>query len=456
MASPPLGSASLASRPGVALTEDLIRRKAEHNDGMLSSLEEIALHQLDIDRIEVLNNCRFLKIVYLQSNLISRLENLNRLKRLEYLNVALNNIQKIENLDRCESLSKLDLTCNFIDLDELHTVGHLKNNSALRELFLVGNPATHHWERGWRDYVIGTLPQLEELDGVKISRSERIKALQRLPQLEAELTVLAALARERKAATERREAARQQRRERGEDLANGDGEVTDEWTPATRVRDARAARSKQEEVEAKRKGSRPGQSICGEPARRERRYLRDDGTLIQMNSAKWPFSVEDNGTDVTVDVALPKFLDSAQIDADVQPLHVRVRVKAHALQLLLPAEVLVDASKAERSATTGHLLLTCPKVHPIVVSKAPKPKRERPSSLAICRGGDRAGGVSAGGLTGSVDIRRIVDKGFIKGATHDGQTADLQAQDAEVSPNLEECDDDDSEDVPPPLAAWGP
>ena len=73
MASPPLGSASLASRPGVALTEDLIRRKAEHNDGMLSSLEEIALHQLDIDCIEVLNNCRFLKIVYLQVEACLRL-----------------------------------------------------------------------------------------------------------------------------------------------------------------------------------------------------------------------------------------------------------------------------------------------------------------------------------------------------------------------------------------------
>ena len=47
-----------------------------------------------------MNNCRFLKIVYLQNNLISKLENLHRLKRLEYLNVALNNIQKIENLDR--------------------------------------------------------------------------------------------------------------------------------------------------------------------------------------------------------------------------------------------------------------------------------------------------------------------------------------------------------------------
>ena len=41
-------------RPGMALTEDLIRKKAEHNEGMLSTLEEIALHQLDIDRIEVL------------------------------------------------------------------------------------------------------------------------------------------------------------------------------------------------------------------------------------------------------------------------------------------------------------------------------------------------------------------------------------------------------------------
>lgn len=43
------GSAPAAApeRPGVPLTEDLIRRKAEHNEGMLSTLEEIALHQLD-------------------------------------------------------------------------------------------------------------------------------------------------------------------------------------------------------------------------------------------------------------------------------------------------------------------------------------------------------------------------------------------------------------------------
>ena len=31
-----------------------------------------------------------------------------------------------------------------------------------------------------------------------------------------------------------------------------------------------------------------------------------------MNTAKWPFSIDDDGTDVILDVALPKFLDSAQ------------------------------------------------------------------------------------------------------------------------------------------------
>jgi len=48
-------------RDGVPLTPELIRRKAEHNEGMLHNLEEIALHQLDIDKIESLNNCRCLR-----------------------------------------------------------------------------------------------------------------------------------------------------------------------------------------------------------------------------------------------------------------------------------------------------------------------------------------------------------------------------------------------------------
>lgn len=56
-------------------------QKAEHNEGLLSTLEEVALHQLNIERIEVLGRaCRQLKILYLQNNLIQKFENLHQLK----------------------------------------------------------------------------------------------------------------------------------------------------------------------------------------------------------------------------------------------------------------------------------------------------------------------------------------------------------------------------------------
>ena len=33
-----------------SVTEDLVRKKAEHNEGEISSLEELSLHQQDIER----------------------------------------------------------------------------------------------------------------------------------------------------------------------------------------------------------------------------------------------------------------------------------------------------------------------------------------------------------------------------------------------------------------------
>jgi protein TilB len=36
----------------VKITAEELRKRAEHNDGCLSTLEEIALHQLDIRKIE--------------------------------------------------------------------------------------------------------------------------------------------------------------------------------------------------------------------------------------------------------------------------------------------------------------------------------------------------------------------------------------------------------------------
>ena len=47
----------------------------------MSTLEEVALHQNSIEKIELLGQvCPHLKILYLQNNLISKIQNLNKLK----------------------------------------------------------------------------------------------------------------------------------------------------------------------------------------------------------------------------------------------------------------------------------------------------------------------------------------------------------------------------------------
>ena len=169
------------------ITLDMVRRRAEHNEGMVSTLEEICLHQQEIERIEGLGHiCRHLKILYMQNNLVSKLENLHRLKELEYANFAVNNIRKIENLQRCESLQKLDLTVNFIDKSSLLTVHTLEANHQLRDLYLMGNPCADFG--GYRAFVIGTLPQLSRLDGTDVTPTERILARQALPEIAARLT----------------------------------------------------------------------------------------------------------------------------------------------------------------------------------------------------------------------------------------------------------------------------
>ena len=87
------------------ITQELLRKRAEHNEGLLSTLEEVTLHQYELEKIENLDvYCRHLKILYLQNNLIGKMEGLNKLKELEYINLAVNNVKKIEGVGGCESL----------------------------------------------------------------------------------------------------------------------------------------------------------------------------------------------------------------------------------------------------------------------------------------------------------------------------------------------------------------
>lgn len=92
---------------------------------------------------------------------------LHDLQALQYLNLAINNITKVQNLQRCESLARLDLTMNFVSKANLCTVASLAANMDFTELHLVGNPCTE-W-KGYRPYVIVSVPQLKRLVSMHIS-----------------------------------------------------------------------------------------------------------------------------------------------------------------------------------------------------------------------------------------------------------------------------------------------
>ncbi|XP_044905739.1 dynein axonemal assembly factor 11 isoform X6 [Felis catus] len=315
-------------------TEDLIRRNSEHNDCVIFSLEELSLHQQEIERLEHIDKwCRDLKILYLQNNLIGKIENVSKLKKLEYLNLALNNIEKIENLEGCEGLTKLDLTVNFIgELSSVKTLGH---NIHLKELFLMGNPCADF--DGYRQFVVATLQQLKWLDGKEIERSERIQALQNFPVIE------------------------QQIREQEEAYCLKRAKDKEEAQRKLREEDENEAKERSHSVFE-------GQSGKKKKVKPPRILITEDGKVLNVNDPKLDFSLEDDEKrhQIILDLAVYRYMDTSLIDVDVQPTYVRVMVKGKPFQLVLPAEVKPDSSSAKRSQTTGHLVICMPKVDEVI------------------------------------------------------------------------------------------
>jgi len=345
------------------ITLQMIRKRAEHNEGMVSTLEEVALHQEDIEKIEALGQlCRHLKIIYLQSNLIRKLENLHRLKELEYINLAVNNIQKIENMQRCESLKKIDLTVNFIEKSGLFSFRSLQCNEFLTEMYLMGNPLTEF--EGWKEFIIATLPQLKRLDGHEIKASERIEALQKLPEITARLE-----------AECEAEGVDLEKAKAVEDAYNApidddvvyDPHETAPWSIETRVREHRELAKERERNERKKTDNMDKLTNQGKKVKRRTGFdpLPADGERVfQKNEGEWDFTLLDSEdeTAIVLEVAIGKYVDTSLTDVDVQPSLVRMLCKGKLLQLALMEEVKVEESTAARSKASGNLVITMPKV----------------------------------------------------------------------------------------------
>uniref|UniRef100_A0A8C5NQU1 Leucine-rich repeat-containing protein 6 n=1 Tax=Junco hyemalis TaxID=40217 RepID=A0A8C5NQU1_JUNHY len=368
-------------------TEDLVRRRAEHNNCEIFSLEEISLHQQEIEKLEHLDKwCRDLKILYLQNNLIPKIENVSKLKKLEYLNVALNNIERIENLEGCEELKKLDLTANFIG--ELSSIESLKCNIHLKELFLMGNPCTEF--EGYRQFVVATLQQLKYLDSKEIERSERIKALQDYPEVqwkirEQEAAYLLKRAREKEEA-QRRMQEKKDEKQKQMDSKLGFAFPSLRWGNISVILcspDSPQEKPNQAEADGEQERCRTVENDDDDEDRKfweeptpytpesrlethrymeEKRRAKDNARESKKREKTAWTLVTAEGKVLNVNV--PKYvrhLDTSLLDVDVQPTYVRVLVKGKPFQLVLPEEVKPDSSCAKRSQTTGHLVVTMPK-----------------------------------------------------------------------------------------------
>ncbi|KAI9348784.1 hypothetical protein DFJ73DRAFT_429317 [Zopfochytrium polystomum] len=330
------------------IDEALLRKRAEHNDGELSSLREVTLHQFDIEKIENLDvYCRHLEILYLQNNLINKIENLHKLKELQYLNLALNNIKKIENLQGCESLRKLDLTVNFVE--DLLDLESLKVNFNLQELFLVGNPLTQ--VDGYRAFAVATLPQLKFLDGKEIDKSERILALQVAGQMRDRLLL------EQQRCIKQGDSAVSAETPQ---LRSGNIEGIKEdflnkpvpHTPEARLEAAADIRILNSESDRKTSRSPKTSTESTAPA------FAADGRVLQRNQGKWSYRLDDDEDAITLQVEISRFLDTSLIDVNVHPTWVRVTIKGQILQLCLDSEVAVDKVNCERCQSTGLLAVT--------------------------------------------------------------------------------------------------
>ena len=328
------------------ITQELLRKRAEHNDGILSTLEEISLHQENIERIENLEYyCRHIKILYLQDNIIEKLENLDKLKELEYLNLAVNSIQKIENLEKCESLNKLDLTMNFVDIENLkESCDCLSKVPSLREIYLTGNPCEKF--KYCRDYVIGRCPQIIIYDGNEVKKSERIKAREMMDFMEKELE------------KESKEHVIFKQNDPSEKDPN-------KYSVEYRRNLYKDLEKEKLENERKRKeeSSKPG--LWDEPLIKEvpPPVYKENGEVRICNQGRYEvFLDEDIYTTAitTFRIKLPKFLDTNKIKVDLNPNYVRVDVNGKITQWRFDNDIIVEKATVQRSTTTGVLEIKAP------------------------------------------------------------------------------------------------
>lgn len=85
-----------------------------------------------------------------------------------------------------------------------------------------------------------------------------------------------------------------------------------------------------------------------------------------MNQGKYEFTLFDDleNERIRFELKVPKYLDTSDMEVDLNPLYVRVKVREKYTQIRFSHEIIVEKSKVQRSQATGALVIVCPKLDP--------------------------------------------------------------------------------------------
>jgi hypothetical protein len=324
-----------------SVTLELIRKRSEDHEGLLSELTHLDLHQDHLESLGALlgRTCPNLTHLYLHNNIIDTLmkSEWTRLQNLQRLSLALNNLTVLQHLNCCcPKLQHLDVSFNFISLRNLQvSLECLQTLQQLQHLFLKGNPCERQWKEGIFSYVATQLPQLQRFDDVETSPENRNEPRHEISTLQEELQHLIDKSDESttivgpdvRAAMSREWLALQQQRD-------GDPNTGSQAIKATNL-----PLSHQSVVARTRKQEEAG----------ERR---------NCNEGDFRYGLKYEQSRLVLQVMIPKpFTD---LDLDVRSTYVSLVANAQVLRLRLPHNIQPSKSEARRSQATGRLELILP------------------------------------------------------------------------------------------------
>lgn len=333
------------------VTLELIRKRTEQYQGLLSELAEIDLHQDSLTELgrTLGRTSPNLRRIYLHNNVLSSISanDWARLTNLRFVCLALNNLGRLEHLDRCLLIEHLDVSFNLITVDTLEaSIRHLCVLKHLTELHLLGNPCERQWSN-CRSYVIATLPQLQRLDGKEISPGERDSAERNTQILREEL----------------------------------ENKKLKEASTGSRIDDVRATREQmsqewvllQQRIDQDRKRSLLGGDNQPQIFRAHKavvlevRELERNGEKRNVNEGDWIYTLEYETKRIVLTISIPKEIPTEDVDLEVKADFVSIVIQGQLLRLRLQHEIEDEQASAQRSQASGKLQLDLPLRHEVVL-----------------------------------------------------------------------------------------